>query len=98
MNTSKLLLLLILAFLTSQLAMAQHIFKGTVVDSATLQPLECACIHVGGKLCGCNKEGYFQVSLPTDTATLSITYIGFTTQVLTVKHSDGTVSIRMNRG
>lgn len=98
MNTSKLLLLLILAFLTSQLAMAQHIFKGTVVDSATLQPLECACIHVGGKLCGCNKEGYFQVSLPTDTATLSITYIGFTTQVLTVKHSDGPVSIRMNRG
>ncbi|MGZ3999869.1 MAG: TonB-dependent receptor [Mucilaginibacter sp.] len=98
MNTSKLLLLFMLTFLVSQLAMAQHIFKGTVVDSATLQPLYCACIHVGGKMCCCNKEGYFQISLPNDTATLSITYIGFTTKVLAVKHSNGPISIRMNRG
>ncbi|MGZ3767317.1 MAG: carboxypeptidase-like regulatory domain-containing protein, partial [Mucilaginibacter sp.] len=98
MNTSKLFLLFMLTFLVSQLAMAQHIFKGTVVDSATLQPLYCACIHVGGKMCCCNKEGYFQISLPNDTATLSITYIGFTTKVLAVKHSNGPISIRMNRG
>ncbi|HZX58511.1 MAG TPA: TonB-dependent receptor [Mucilaginibacter sp.] len=98
MNTSKLLLLFMLTFLTSQLAIAQHIFKGTVVDNATHQPLECACVRADGKLCCSNKEGYFQISLPSDTTTLSITYIGYTTKVLPAKNADGPIAIGMEHG
>ncbi len=98
MNTSKLLLLLMLTFLTSQLAMAQHIFKGTVVDNATHQPLDCACIRANGKLCCSDKEGYFQISLPSDTTTLSVTYLGYTTKILSAKNADGPITIGMDHG
>ena len=90
--------LLALAFLTSQLAMAQFLFKGVVLDNATHQPLESACIRADSKLCFSNKAGYFQVSLPTDTATLRITYIGFNTKILAVRNLDGPVSILLDRG
>src|SRR5205807_2202072 len=74
------------------------IFKGTVVDNATHQPLEYACVRADGKLCCSNRQGYFQISLPSDTTTLSITYIGYITKVLSAKKADGPITISMDHG
>jgi outer membrane cobalamin receptor len=87
-----------LALFTGQLAIAQHIYKGIVTDSATNQPLDCACIRANGKLCCTNKEGNFQLSLPSDTTTLTITYIGYATGVLQTKSSDKPISISLAYG
>ncbi|HEY8783291.1 MAG TPA: carboxypeptidase-like regulatory domain-containing protein [Mucilaginibacter sp.] len=91
MNTSKKMLLLMLALFAGQFAMAQNIYKGTVIDSTTRQPLDGACICANAKLRCTNKEGNFRISLPSDTSTLTITYIGYKTKVLSVKSTDGLV-------
>ena len=82
----------------AQQAIAQHIYKGHIADNTTKQSLECACIRAGGKLCCTNKTGDFQLSLPYDTATLTITYIGYTTKVLAVHSSAMPVNITMDNG
>ena len=74
-----------LALFAGQFAMAQNIYKGTVIDSTTRQPLDGACICANAKLRCTNKEGNFRISLPSDTSTLTITYIGYKTKVLSVK-------------
>jgi len=98
MNVYKNLILLTLTLFTSQLAMSQNIYKGTVVDNITHEPLECACVRAGGKLCCTNRLGEFRLSLPTDTATITITFIGYTTMVLPVKTSGHPLTIGMNSG
>ncbi len=80
-----------LALFAGQFAMAQNIYKGTVIDSTTRQPLDGACICANAKLRCTNKEGNFRISLPSDTSTLTITYIGYKTKVLSVKSTDGLV-------
>lgn len=87
-----------LTVITVQLASAQHIYKGHIADNTTKQPLECACIRANGKLCCTNKAGDFQLSLPSDTSTLTITYIGYVTKVLSFRSSDLPVTIGMDNG
>ena len=99
MNTSKKatpLSLILLLF--AQLANAQHLFKGKVIDSATRQPLDCACIRADGKMCCTNKMGDFQLSVPSDTTQITITYIGYTTQVLPAKSSNKARVISLKAG
>lgn len=79
-------------------AMAQHIFKGRINDQATSQPLECACVHAGGKLCCTDKSGNFQLSLPSDTAALTITYIGYQTKTVPLRSGAEPVCINMASG
>src|ERR1022692_2934885 len=98
MNTSKRMILLMLALFTSQLAMSQNIYKGTVVDNSTHEPLECACVRAGGKLCCTNKSGEFRLSLPTDTATLMVTFIGYASTVLPVKTSKDLITVGLDNG
>jgi outer membrane cobalamin receptor len=98
MNTSKKLILLLLAIFTGQLSMSQNIYKGTVTDNATREPLECACVRAGGKLCCTNKSGEFRLSLSTDTDTITVTFIGYTTMVVPVKTSKGLITIGMDNG
>jgi len=92
------MLLTALCFVTAGTAVAQYIYRGTVVDNATHQPLEYACVHAGSQLCCSDKEGYFQMSLPSDSVVLSVTYIGYTTKAISVKSSDGPVLIGMDHG
>ena len=101
MNTSKLknvALFIILAVFSCQIAMAQHIFKGKVIDSITREPLDYACVYNGGK-CHCtDKDGHFQFSLSSDTTKLTITYIGYTTKIVPVKSSGKLLVINLARG
>ncbi|MGZ3877186.1 MAG: TonB-dependent receptor [Mucilaginibacter sp.] len=78
--------------------MAQHLFKGQVIDSATHQPMDCACVRANGKLCCTDKAGRFQLSLPSDTTTLTITYIGYSQQQLQVKNTTGPIFISLRPG
>jgi outer membrane cobalamin receptor len=99
MNTlKKMALLMIVTVLAVQWANAQYIYKGHIADNTTKQPLECACIRANGKLCCTSKTGDFQLSLPSDTATLTITYIGYTTKVFPAHSSAIPVSIVMDNG
>jgi outer membrane cobalamin receptor len=99
MNTIKqLALLIILTVFTVQLANAQHIYKGHIADSNSNQSLEYACIRVNGKCFCTNRTGDFQVSLSSDTATLTITYVGYQTKVLELRSSKIPVMIRMDNG
>ncbi len=94
----KFALLLLLTVIMRPLAIAQHLYKGNIADNTTRQPLECACIRANGKLCCTDKSGNFQLSLPTDTATLTITYIGYETRVLPVTSAAGLISIVLDNG
>lgn len=66
----------IIVMLISNLAIAQKIFKGKVVDSATLQPIEFASIYspFSGKYTETDKSGNFEISVPADTSAICISY------------------------
>ncbi len=97
-TVKKLALLLLLTTIMGPLAIAQHLYKGNIADNTTRQPLECACIRANGKLCCTDKSGNFQLSLLTDTATLTVTYIGYETRVLPVTSSAGLINIVLDNG
>lgn len=98
MYLSKKVVLLITSIFTCQLAIAQHIYKGKVMDNTTRQPLHCACVRANGKLCCTNNEGNFQLSLPADTSTLTVTYLGYKIKLLPVKSSDNLILICLDHG
>ncbi|MDB5009353.1 MAG: vitamin B12/cobalamin outer rane transporter [Mucilaginibacter sp.] len=74
--------LAIILSLTIQLTYAQHIFKGKVIDEITRQPIEYAGIRtlISNKTTVTDKYGNFQLSLASDTATLFISYMGYTSR------------------
>lgn len=82
------------------LSNAQNIFKGKVIDEITRQPVEYAGIRLvaTGKTVASDKSGNFQLTLPTDTATLYITFVGYTTKQLKVEHSSKRAIIELSRG
>jgi hypothetical protein len=77
---------------------AQKIYKGKVIDSATQQPVECACIRSNGKLTCTNAQGYFRIALQSDTSTLLISCIGYHTILLPVKSLNGKFVVSLCRG
>lgn len=101
MQSIKYLMLLVIVFIAmAQTVLAQKIFKGKVIDQNTLQPVEYVSIRYGitGKTAATDREGNFQLSLPTDTATLQITYIGYETKVIKVGNPHQRISITLKRG
>jgi outer membrane cobalamin receptor len=79
---------------------AQNLYKGKVVDSSTMQPVEYAWVSSGiaGKTTCTDGLGNFQLSLPTDSATLTISYIGYCTKQITVQHSAIPLIVPIGRG
>ncbi len=94
----KVVLLTIVLIFAGELAQAQHLFKGKVIDSATRQPIEYACVNASGKFHCTDKQGHFQLYLPTDTANITITCLGYKTQTLPVKSSGKLIIISLARG
>jgi len=91
--------LLIIAILISQFTYAQHLFKGKVIDNVTRQPVEYATVSstIPGKSTTTDGSGNFQLSLPVDTATLSISFIGYSTkQLKAISRSD--ILVQISRG
>ncbi|MDB5086274.1 MAG: TonB-dependent receptor [Mucilaginibacter sp.] len=94
----KKVLLFAAAFFTMQLAMAQHIFKGKVVDNITHQPIEYAFVYANKQSAATNKWGNFQLSLKSDTVTLTISYMGYQKKSVQVKSSDQRIVIALIHG
>lgn len=97
-RTLKKVLLLAAAFFTMPLAMAQHIFKGKVVDNITHQPIEYAFVYANKQSAATNKWGNFQLSLTSDTLTLTISYMGYQKRSVQVKSSDQRLVIALTHG
>ncbi len=99
MNTYKKIIFFFCGILfTTHFAIAQHIYKGIVVDNNTHQPLDCACVNINGKFCCTDKAGRFQLNLKTDTATVTATYIGYKTKTLSVKNIGKPITISLEQG
>src|ERR1700761_2330072 len=99
MNTLQKVMLLVVAFVfAGQLARAQYIFKGKVIDSATRQPVEYTTVTCGNKSVSANKEGVFRIILPDSTTTLTITCIGCKKKMVTTDHSGKPMIILLTRG
>ena len=79
---------------------AQYLFKGKVVDETTHQAIEYAAIIacVNGKTAITDKSGNFQLSLPTDTCTLTISCIGCNTKQIKTEGTAKRVIIPISRG
>jgi outer membrane cobalamin receptor len=93
------LLVILIGFYT-QLSYAQHIFKGKVIDEITRQPIEYVNIQPlkGGKSATTDRFGNFQLSIPNDTVTLLISYIGYSSRQIKAQRSASRIVIALNRG
>src|SRR5678809_454963 len=90
------LFLLATVSLFSQNLVAQTIVKGKIIDASTKEPVAGASIHCAdqGCICGCltDASGAFEMKC-TDCRTLSVSYIGYTTQRFAVSDNDYIVSL-----
>jgi len=83
----------------TQAASAQNIFKGKVIDQTTLQPVEYATVRTNtGNSAATDRLGNFQITLPADTATLQITYIGYSGTVIKATSGNKRFTIALRRG
>ncbi len=89
----KVSLFIFILFFAAQLARAQHIFKGKVVDSATLQPIEYATVSANGRSVSTNKEGEFRITLHSDTDLVRISCIGCKTTTISADRSKRIIAI-----
>jgi outer membrane cobalamin receptor len=100
LHTKKMLLVVIALFAMAQASFAQKIFKGRIIDERTLQPIDYASVraNASGKTAATDRLGDFQLSLPADTATLQISYIGYKARTIKVTSTNKRVTISLSRG
>lgn len=98
MNSFKKVAFIIAITITAHLAKAQHSYKGKVIDNTNHQPIEYAFVYANGKSATTNQEGNFQISLKSDTATLTISYIGYQKKSISAKSSPQRIIIALDRG
>jgi len=94
----KKLTLLLLTICTAQTAIAQHIFKGKVVDSATNQPIENASVYANGNSCITSKSGNFQMMMPGDSCTMMIHCLGYQKKAVKLTKPGERVVIALGAG
>ena len=97
MNILKKVVLTVIIAFTCQLANAQFLLKGKVIDSATRQPVEFATVSANGKVTVTNAEGDFRVTVATDTAVIRISCIGCQTKYVAYVKSDEKITIKLAR-
>lgn len=86
---------LLISFFCLSAITAQTFIKGTVIDNSRMQPLSGATILANGKpLTQTNLQGKFEI-LCAGLTELSITYIGYQTQKLTISKCDEPLIIQM---
>jgi outer membrane cobalamin receptor len=92
--------MVVLFFYGVTLCSGQKLYKGRIVDQITLQPVEYAGVSSGlpGKTTATDKFGNFQLSLPTDTAMLIISYIGYNTLQIKEQSASTRFTIPISKG
>lgn len=94
----KIWLLTIVPVFAGQLAKAQHLLTGHIIDSITRQPVEYATINIEGKSISADKNGNFRVTLHKDSSILTITCIGCKSKSITCRMIDEHMIIPISRG
>lgn len=94
----KVALLTIVLVFAGQLAKAQYLFRGRIIDSATRQPIEYATITANGKSISANKDGDFRIVLPDSTSIFTISCIGCKTKIIPIDKSGKKITITLTRG
>jgi hypothetical protein len=88
MPTAKYLAVLLIFVYCGITSKAQNNIKGKIIDAITKEPVYGASIHCNdpGCTCGCitNAAGEFVISCKADCKKISISFIGYTTQSVTV--------------
>lgn len=82
MSIIKKILLAVTLIPISLVSNAQKFISGKVLDSATHQPIEFASVisPASGRATGTDKLGNFKISVPSDTSTICISYLGYARQ------------------
>ena len=90
----------ILFIMAITLCNAQNLFKGRVIDSLNRQPIEYAGIISGtpAKTTTTGRNGDFQLRLSCDTATVSISFVGYVTKKVLLQNSTKRIVIALSRG
>src|SRR6185312_4141970 len=90
--------LLLLLILFSELGMAQRKISGSVQDAKSNSPLEGATISLkNSKVSTISKPGgKFEISVPNGKAILTVSFVGFQTQTVTVAESQSNVQIALH--
>lgn len=93
------LLSLFALLLSGQFAFAQRTVRGTVTDAETSDPLIGATILVKGTTIGAitDVSGAFSLEVPEETATLSISYTGYKSTVVSIAGLQN-VAVRLEAG
>ena len=93
-----LLCLLLIAGIT--VANAQYIYKGKVIDSVTKQPIEMICVRAmsANVMDMTDKSGNFRLNLKTDTATLTVTCVGYKPQHIKALAHGGEMIVQLKPG
>jgi outer membrane cobalamin receptor len=94
----KIWFLTIFLVFAGQLAKAQHLFTGRVIDSVTRQPVEYATVIIDGKSISTNKNGDFRILLHKDSSMLTVTCIGCKSKSMTCHMGDKHTIIPITRG
>ncbi len=88
--------LLLFLMLAGFSAIAQtRVLTGFVKDSATNAPIQYATVKVAGKNVAATTggDGGFSINLPTASATLDVSYVGYASQTITINADQTTVII-----
>jgi TonB-dependent starch-binding outer membrane protein SusC len=77
--------------------MAQFTASGKITDKRTKEPIIGATVLVKGTTTGTvtNTDGNFSLNIPTQSATLSISYVGYLSQETQVNSSSGALAIQL---
>ncbi len=82
------------------IAYAQKLFKGKIIDENTREPIAYACVRppAPAQITCADQYGNFKLSLPTYTAMVTVTSVGYTTKTILIKSSGGELIIALNPG
>ncbi len=89
-HMTKSLFLVLFLFVLISGGYSQHIISGKIIDAATKTPLPGATIVDQNSLLATssNSEGYFHLQSSSDITILSVSYLGYNTDKITVKVTD----------
>jgi outer membrane cobalamin receptor len=92
--------LFIIIMIISEFTYAQHLFKGKVIDDITRQPIAYASVYSStpGGATTTDGSGNFRLSLPAETATLQVYYIGYATKLVKAVSAINPFIIAISRG
>lgn len=92
------LLAFIYLAISASIAFAQKRVTGKVTDHTTNEPINCACIRYNGKLICTDNSGNFQLNLPNDTTSITVSCIGYQTKTIKVKDLSKNLVINLDKG